>query len=146
MLMSQQQATSVVSGKMSYPVPGSVTDNIPTTGNVHLYADPGTYAFSSTPILYADCEGLNGGEGDPKALSASEGRDESKRSGNLIKHKFRRRLSWAKTRETQSREYAVGTLFPRILYTFSDVVVFVLRHEEQRYVHACTQKFRGFTS
>lgn len=31
----------------------------------------------------------------------------------------------------QSREYAVTTLFPRILYTFSDVVVFILR--EVRY-------------
>lgn len=35
---------------------------------------------------------------------------------------------WADTPQTQKREFAVGNLYPRILYTFSDVVVFVLRN------------------
>lgn len=39
-----------------------------------------------------------------------------------------RRISWAKTPNTKKREYAVAQLYPRILYTFSDVVVFVLRN------------------
>lgn len=38
-----------------------------------------------------------------------------------------RRITWAKTPNTRKREFAVAQLYPRILYTFSDVVVFVLR-------------------
>lgn len=48
------------------PLPGSVNDNVPVSANVHLYADPDSY-HSDTPMLYADCEGLEGGEGVPRA-------------------------------------------------------------------------------
>lgn len=51
--------------QFSSPVVGSVNDNIPTTGDVHLYADPGTY-LSESPMLYADCEGLDGGDNLPQ--------------------------------------------------------------------------------
>ena len=36
-------------------------------------------------------------------------------------------LAWADSARTQSRQHSVRELYPRILYTFSDVVVFVLR-------------------
>ena len=51
--------------RFASPVVGSVNDNIPTTGDVHLYADPGTY-LSKSPMLYADCEGLDGGDNLPR--------------------------------------------------------------------------------
>lgn len=53
-----------------YPalVPGLMEDNIPTSGDVHLYADPGTDG-AQFPILYADCEGMTGGESTPRAIA-----------------------------------------------------------------------------
>lgn len=51
------------------PVVGSVNHSVPTSGDVHLYSDPSTYN-SDCPILYADCEGLEGGENEPMAVQA----------------------------------------------------------------------------
>lgn len=45
------------------PVTGSVDHTVPTSGNVHLYPDPQSCS-ADYPILYADCEGLEGGEKD----------------------------------------------------------------------------------
>lgn len=104
------------------PVPGLVGDTVPTTGDVHLYPDPGTY-YAQKPILYADCEGLTGGENTPRGMASQLITDTAKKG----KNKLRKRISWANNPKMQSREFAVSSLFPRILYTFSDVVVFVLR-------------------
>src|SRR5436305_12256271 len=49
------------------PISGSVKDDrSPTSGDVHLYIDPQS-AFSDLPMLYADCEGLEGGEVPPQS-------------------------------------------------------------------------------
>ena len=50
------------------PVVGSVNHSVPTSGDVHLYSDPTTYN-TNIPILYADCEGLSGGETEPVCIS-----------------------------------------------------------------------------
>lgn len=116
---------------LNYPVPvvGSINDDGPTSGDVHLYADPET-SNTNRPILYADCEGLQGGEslpgaarssrnrGMPSALRARVGKTQASSS----------HIQWANSPETRKREYAVMELYPRLLYTFSDVVVFVLRN------------------
>lgn len=113
------------------PVPGLIGDNVPTTGDVHLYSDPGTY-YEKKPILYADCEGMTGGEQTPRGLKSRPMVESARKSMGKNKYKLRKRLAWATNPKMQSREFAVTSLFPRILYTFSDVVVFVLR--EVRYV------------
>ncbi|KAL9572020.1 hypothetical protein ACKAV7_003852 [Fusarium commune] len=125
MLINREQARTGNITDYPVPVPGLVGDNIPTTGDVHLYADPGTY-FARKPILYADCEGMTGGENTPRGLAYRE-RIEGKKQKHPVRNKLKKPLSWANTPKMQSREYAVTTLFPRILYTFSDVVVFILR-------------------
>ncbi|OCL09871.1 hypothetical protein AOQ84DRAFT_220281 [Glonium stellatum] len=139
MLIEQQRsrkirkdATDVV-GQLPYPIPGIVGDSIPTTGDVHLYSDPSSYS-SKFPMLFADCEGLDGGEHIPRALAQMhKGLDTLARSNTRIIRRLRkgvrqqRRITWANSPETQKREYAVEHLYPRLLYTFSDVVVFVLR-------------------
>ena len=124
------------------PLPGLVDDNNPVSANVHLYADPDSY-LTETPMLYADCEGLEGGESAPKAEASRtrdgplEGRRQRKNSlesnirRRLRKKRYRvsRTLKWARgDKEKSKREYAVTELYPRLLYTFSDVVVFVLRN------------------
>ncbi|KAI8626808.1 hypothetical protein F5Y19DRAFT_466119 [Xylariaceae sp. FL1651] len=113
---------------LSYPVPvpGLESDTISTTGNVHLYSDPGT-SIDQNPILYADCEGMTGGENTPKGLVVHENIEATRKPAKLTKSQIRRKIPWATDPKKQSREYAVTNLFPRILYTFSDAVVFVLK-------------------
>ena len=117
------------------PVVGAVGKDIPTSGDVHLYPDPQT-ADSYNPILYADCEGLEGGEREPlgawrkaKDKSSKLGRIGTfKRNVRNINHTSEREITWADTNVKRSREFAVTHLYPRLLYTFSDVIVFVLKN------------------
>ncbi|MCJ1354083.1 MAG: hypothetical protein MMC33_004070 [Icmadophila ericetorum] len=123
------------------PVVGVVDDNLPTSANVHLYADPETI-MGNMPVLYADCEGLEGGESAPKAeshkLYESKSEGSSRSSQSHTRNRLHRRgqsvsrqLSWAMgDKEKSKREYAVTELYPKLLYTFSDVVVFVLRNSK----------------
>lgn len=144
MLIDRHDIGSPVGGYYRTPVTSSGYDRLPTTGDVHLYPEPSTY-YSDTPLLLADCEGLNGGEMLPKALryqteeqgsldtfaGTSKARLEEVRNRKMRKS-VPRPIVWADTPQTQKREYAVSVLYPRILYSFSDVVVFVLRNP--RYV------------
>jgi hypothetical protein len=101
---------------------------MPTSADVHLYADPKTFS-ERTPLLFADCEGFEGGEKLP--IGAIENRTsplDVETSLSRLTPGRTRPLKWAKTQEQQTREYVVKQLYPRILYTFSDVVVFVLRN------------------
>ena len=112
------------------PVVGSVVnDSLPTSGDVHLYADPATHA-EQLPILYADCEGFEGGERTPLgARSRRQARaDGTKDEPSKLSNVHARPIQWANTEESRQREYAVTALYPRLLYTFSDCVVFVLRN------------------
>lgn len=122
------------------PIVGSPNDNIPTSGDVHLYADPLTH-YKKQPTLYADCEGFEGGESIPRGIRLRESEitniqtqkaDASTNTGlrqKLRNFSYRRReLKWANSPDKRKREYSVTQLYPRLLYTFSDVVVFVLRN------------------
>ncbi len=115
----------------SYPTPviGSRGAHLPTSEDVHLYADPMT-SDSNGPILYADCEGLEGGEREPLGAKFKRKRRVDARGSGLTKTKttFERELLWASEPRARSREFAVTNLYPRLLYTFSDVIVFVLRN------------------
>ncbi|KAL3422984.1 hypothetical protein PVAG01_04731, partial [Phlyctema vagabunda] len=122
------------------PIVGSVDQqNIPTSGDVHLYADPKSY-LTDNPILYADCEGLSGGEREPKGARSkilrrmaqeTPQRKSTTRSFERNRRNLRhseREIKWASTPETRTRQFSVTQLYPRLLYTFSDVVVFVLKN------------------
>jgi hypothetical protein len=39
-----------------------------------------------------------------------------------------RKIAWAQERDCRSRQYIVENLYPRILYTFSDIVILVMRN------------------
>ncbi|KAH7084592.1 hypothetical protein FB567DRAFT_445911, partial [Paraphoma chrysanthemicola] len=107
------------------PVPGSpLHDSTPTSADVHLYIDPATWE-EERPIFYADCEGLNAGERIPiGAHSRRQTKMDTSRKLGLRA----RSLEWATSDQTRTRQYAVTQLYPRLLYTFSDVVVFVLNN------------------
>lgn len=115
---------------LHYPVPvvGSANDDGPTSGDVHLYADPGT-SNTNRPILYADCEGLQGGELLSGAARSTRNRGMPSALRGIVGKSLAssRHIKWVNSSETRQREYAVMELYPRLLYTFSDVV-FVLRN------------------
>ncbi|KAE8448014.1 hypothetical protein EG329_009937 [Mollisiaceae sp. DMI_Dod_QoI] len=127
MLIDQAEAQLNLTSRLSYatPVVGSkIHSRLPTSADVHLYADPKTYT-SETPLFYADAEGLDAGEA---TAIGSMSRRRSRKKG--IRGGSKRILAWADTYEKRERAYIVSELYPRLLYTFSDVVVFVLRNEK----------------
>ncbi|KAI1371265.1 FabD/lysophospholipase-like protein [Hypoxylon crocopeplum] len=129
LLIDRHDLTAPEGSNYYAPVTSSSHDRISTTGDVHLYADPSTL-YSNHPLLLVDCEGLSGGEAPPKQLR-QRSRDPSIADSDdtdASRHCSTRPIAWADTPQTQKREYTVGHLYPRILYTFSDVVVFVLRN------------------
>jgi hypothetical protein len=117
------------------PVIGAVGSHNPTSEDVHLYLDPRT-ADGQAPVLFADCEGLEGGEREPVAARLKRIRRSEKTEDGRIASKIsravkiisERELLWADGPRTRTREFAVTNLYPRLLYTFSDVIVFVLKN------------------
>jgi hypothetical protein len=120
------------------PIVGSAKrQDVPTSGDVHLYVDAKSRS-SVTPILYADCEGLDGGEREPisarykkhsrRFVDTGNTSSLERKSARKIRYTSERVIAWATTSQTRSREFAVTHLYPRLLLTFSDVVVFVLRN------------------
>jgi hypothetical protein len=81
------------------------------------------------PILYADCEGLDAGEQPPVGSWSrrNKGSDRNRLVRKIANGKVHA-LEWATTDQTRTRQFAVTELYPRLLYTFSDAVVFVLRN------------------
>jgi hypothetical protein len=104
---------------------------------VHLYFDPKSVG-QNHPIVYADSEGLEAGEVEPTAIK--ERATETSGPGarirpNKLQRKIRkahygseRLINWATSAEKRSRRFTVTNVYPRILYTFSDVVVFVIKN------------------
>ncbi|KAF1956454.1 hypothetical protein CC80DRAFT_516035 [Byssothecium circinans] len=102
-------------------------DYVPTSEDVHLYSDP-LSAFTDEPIFFADCEGLQGGEREPLGAKFKRSRKKSFKSERAPVPTSERELVWANNTTLASRQYAVTNLYPRLLYTFSDVIVFVLKN------------------
>lgn len=123
------------------PVVGSTThQDTPTSGDVHLYCDPKT-SSGRYPVLYADCEGLDGGEREPMGAKSRTKRRREASMERQRQHANPRNayipisynasewaISWATTEKRRSRDYIVRNLYPRLLYTFSDVVVFTMKN------------------
>ncbi|CAK1357491.1 hypothetical protein CB0940_07777 [Cercospora beticola] len=124
---SHSNANNADLAQFPSPVVGSVVnDALPTSGDVHLYADPTSHT-EQLPILYADCEGFEGGERVPLGARARK-RQSSQFEAAPSTHVLTRPIEWANNEESRQREFAVTALYPRLLYTFSDCVVFVLRN------------------
>ncbi|KAM0714524.1 hypothetical protein Q7P37_009820 [Cladosporium fusiforme] len=127
MLIERKTANQGKNTARDFPTPvvgSAVHDSLTTSDGVHLYADPATHTEAS-PFLFADCEGLEGGEKSP---FGSQTQEESRQGYQPVSSENARPIEWADTEETCKREYVVSTLYPRLLYTFSDCVVFVLRN------------------
>jgi len=116
------------------PVVGMTGKDLPTSEDVHLYSDPSTY-FLDNPLLYSDCEGLDGGEREPiksrfrrPKLEPQDENGANEEYNGGTRYNSVRELMWADTPERRSRQFAVANLYPRLLFTFSDTIVFVLKN------------------
>ncbi|KAF2404981.1 hypothetical protein EJ06DRAFT_6418 [Trichodelitschia bisporula] len=124
-------------GRVQQPAPvvGMSGKDVPTSEDVHLYSDPATIS-SEAPLLYADCEGLEGGEREPVGTMFRRTRNETNtnykktQTDEVSRNQFgsERALLWANTPHRRTRQFAVTHLYPRLLYTFSDTIVFVLKN------------------
>ena len=133
---------STTNKRLQVPVVGSTKhQDTATSGDVHLYCDPKT-SDDKHPLLYADSEGLDGGEREPMGAKS---RNKNRREGSSMEHHkkhstprsarigrnhstLEREILWATTEQKRSRDYIVRNLYPRLLYTFSDVIVFVMKN------------------
>jgi hypothetical protein len=125
-------AKSSLAGKAPVPIAGAPDQDSSTTAGIHLYADPDTVG-SAKPILYADSQGLDGGTREPMAAKYRRARSsitstEHSLSSLDIQYSAERQITWANDDTKRSTEFAVNRLYPRILFTFSDVVLFVHRN------------------
>ncbi|KAI5805984.1 acyl transferase/acyl hydrolase/lysophospholipase [Geopyxis carbonaria] len=114
----------------------------PTSGDVHLFRDPST-KDSPRPCFYADCEGLKGGNTKP---AAEKEMSHGKTMWGTVGDKRRIEqvlIRWllpnndpedssdpqdskdVDKKTKYNRQNIVETLYPKVLYTFSDVVIFV---------------------
>ena len=126
------------------PIVGKRNSTVPTSGDVHLYADflP-EEEFPDRPIFYADCEGFDGGAVAPAGSFAhirnrgEYGRKEN-RARSYLSELLRYLIGQARTRtfglsslvnegKLPTRDTMIKKLFPRLLYNFSDVVIFVVK-------------------
>ena len=118
-------------GDASKPVQTPVISDMaeahnPTSSDVHLFSDPAT-RMTTRPLLFADCEGLNGGTKDPQAVVSVAGAGKNLRSA--FRRMRSRRVKVVGMRMGQrSRAWIVKDLYPRILFTFSDLVCYVTRN------------------
>ncbi|KAF2823761.1 hypothetical protein CC86DRAFT_298378 [Ophiobolus disseminans] len=123
---------------LSPVVVSSRDERSPTSSGVRLYSDPAT-CQGEFPRLYADCEGPEEGYHLPAIFHTGDIPMQTKETVNLTteeqtraetskeRQTRRRKFERAGLSEEKKRQYAVTELYPRILYAFSDVVVFVLR-------------------
>ena len=89
---------------------------------------------SQAPLLFADCKGLDGSEHDKVGtiLKSKLASSQNKAYSSLPKLIIERDLVQENSPKKQSRDSAVAHLYPDLLYTFSDVIVFVSKYP--RYV------------
>ncbi|KAF8244070.1 hypothetical protein K440DRAFT_588911, partial [Wilcoxina mikolae CBS 423.85] len=102
-----------------------------TSSDIHLYLDP-LAAGDEEPLLLADSEGLDGG--NPISLrifeEAEMRQEDGEKAADLPRKYKLGSIGWA-TGHKRDRSYIVGHLYPRFLYTFSDVICFVTANSRE---------------
>ncbi|KAK4540364.1 hypothetical protein LTR36_009321 [Oleoguttula mirabilis] len=134
MLIDSGQLRDPATTNARYPSPvvGSMTnDKLPSSGDVQIYADPPT-SSALKPDLFADCEGLEGGEAEPNGAQtrkrAGPGSNKLRKAQPQMWKGRPRDIVWADNDMKRKRKYMVNQLYPRLLCTFSDVIAFMLRN------------------
>lgn len=115
------------------PIPGiRAFCTKPTSSNVHLYYDMATLN-TARPILFADSEGLLGGNQTPFASSIESVSGIARYlicphvQKPLTDNKSRKMIPWKDSTQKMTRKYCVEHIYPRILYAFSEVLCYVIQ-------------------
>jgi len=131
------------------PVVGDADSTIATSGDVHLYAEAiSDSEMIDRPVFFVDCEGFAGGAQHPPGSFAhirNQPEQPSAATGSrtvavvqkmirFIMGKGKKRILDLSTYGSDQdkiprRDDVIRKLFPRLLYNFSDVVVFVVREQ-----------------
>ncbi|KAK6362932.1 hypothetical protein TWF730_000383 [Orbilia blumenaviensis] len=98
------------------PVCGKPASFRPTTGGVNLYADPFTLGTAS-PLFIADCEGIGG-----KAPIANDYQ-------GILQRCAQKSFS-IRSLGSKKQLDGIKTIYPRLLYIFSDVICYVTKGNE----------------
>jgi hypothetical protein len=98
---------------------------MPTSSDVHLFPDYST-ATHERPRLYVDSEGLNGGNIAPVMAQKRLKR----RKRDRVPGAKRLKIPWL-CDEMKTRSWIVKNFYPRVLFTFSDAVVYVTKNFRQ---------------
>ncbi|KAF2827014.1 hypothetical protein CC86DRAFT_416800 [Ophiobolus disseminans] len=130
------------------PIVGKSNSTKPTSGDIHLYGDGAPEKDDlERPIFYADCEGFDGGAAAPSG-SLAHHKSQLEKIGDNTKtknaassaenwlrfltsrgHKKPLNMPSHRSRKAKipTRDDVVRKVFPRLLYNFSDVIVFVVK-------------------
>ncbi|RPA78867.1 FabD/lysophospholipase-like protein [Ascobolus immersus RN42] len=129
------------------PVSGSINNSdVPSSGDVHVYGDPRS-RHSEIPILFADCEGIEGGNRDPVAEIAWRGVYKKFKDGatELLSDRLthictpviqqyhdnppaERKITQRSGTVQWTRSLFVSQIYPRFLFPFSDTIVFIVKN------------------
>ena len=75
-------------------------------------------------------------------VEESEGQDGWTPGSGKVYRGVTRKITWAQDREKRSRQFIVENLYPRLLYTFSDIVVLVMRNPKSVFKILAASTFR----
>ncbi|KAL5000028.1 hypothetical protein BDV10DRAFT_183901 [Aspergillus recurvatus] len=113
---SIREANTIGWARILTPIPGiKAFSTRPTSSDVHLYHDTATID-TARPILFADSEGLLGGNQIPFASSIES-----------VAGIARKIIPWKESTHKINRKYCVEYIYPRILYAFSEVLCYVIQ-------------------
>ena len=130
--MSESETTeNDHSTTVDVPVVGQRANRVtPTSGDIHLYRCPMREERNRNyPLFLADCEGFSKAEASPPGSLAAHVLDEielgQNQTARVTRVWNRPRLELKQMTSGSTRRKAVKHLFPRLLYTFSETVVYV---------------------
>ena len=75
-------------------------------------------------------------------VEQNEGQDGWTPGSGKVYRGVTRKITWAQDRDRRSRQFIVENLYPRLLYTFSDIVVLVMRNPKSVSIDMYARRFR----
>jgi hypothetical protein len=151
------RGTQTTSNGPHAPIVGMPHATVPTSGDVHLYRDQSEELDNiARPLFYADCEGFHGGEvAPPGSFAVQKELNQTGLARTVFNNWFQYVVGRVRKRtvnftsdhdQGRPRDAAVRKIFPRLLYNFSDVVIFVVSASAARSLHEGFEKIIDWAS
>jgi hypothetical protein len=134
---SKRVADTVGWTRILTPIPGiKAFSTRPTSSDVRLYLETATIDTARL-ILFADSEGLLGGNQTPFASSIESIAGIARYPPSphvrkpLADKKSRKIIPWKELKHEISRKYCVEHIYPQILYAFGEVLCYVIQQNHR---------------